>query len=105
MENKIKIIFEEENKEIELDIANPDLAKLIHVIVAENLKMTRENVKINTNVEKFDAEELLDILVCVHEEFCEEIETFYTNIKTDIKTYYDDEMLGEEIIRRIKEQN
>ncbi len=105
MENKIKIVFEKENRKIELDIGNPDLAELIHTIVAEELEMSRENVGISTDVENFDTEELLDILVGVHEEFCEELETFYTNIKTDIKTYYDDEMLGEEIIRRIKEQN
>lgn len=105
MENKIKIVFKKENKEIMLDIANPDFAELIHRIVAEELKMTKENVEITTGVKDFDAEELLDILICVHEEFCEEIETFYTNIKTDIKTYYDDEILGEEIIKRIKENN
>ena len=105
MENKIKMAFIKENKEIEIDIANPDLAKLIHTIVAEELKMSRENIEISTDVENFDTEELLDILLGVHEEFCEEIDTFYANIKMDIKTYYDDEILGEEIIRRIKEKN
>ena len=34
-----------------------------------------------------------------------EIETFYANIKKDISTYYDNEILGEEIIKRIKEEN
>lgn len=105
MENKLNIVFKRENKEITLDIANPDFAELVHKIVAEDLKMTKDNVEISTEVENFDKDELLDILVGVHEEFCEEIETFYTNIKSDIKTYYDDETLGEEIIKRIKEEN
>lgn len=103
MENKLKILFKNEKIDMELDIANPDLAELIHRIVEEKLDMTKENVEITTEVEGFDADELLDIMVNVHEEFCEEIETFYRNIKNDITTYYDDEVLGEEIIRRIKE--
>ena len=104
MENKIVILFKTEEKEIEIDIANPDFANLIHRGVAEKLDMTKENVEISTEVKNFDTDELLDILVSVHEEFCEEIETFYANIKKDISTYYDDEILGEEIIKRIKEE-
>lgn len=105
MENKLIIIFKKEQKEIELDITNPDFANLIHMIVAEKLEMTKENVEISTDAENFDVDELLDILVCVHGEFCEEIETFYSNIKKDMSTYYDDEALGEKIIQRIKEEN
>lgn len=105
MENKVNILFEKENEEIELDISNPDLANLVHIIVSEQLEVTRENLKLTTNVENFDTTEFLDILVSVHNEFQEEIEKFYNNIKTDIKTYYDDETIGEEIIRRIKEEN
>ena len=102
MENKLNITFKNEKIDIELDIANPDLAELIHRIVAENLDMTKENVEITTEVEEFDTDELLDIMVTVHEEFCKEIDIFYKNIKNDITTYYDDEVLGEEIIRRIQ---
>lgn len=105
MENKIIIHFEKEGIDIELDIDNPDFAQLIHKVIADNLDLTKENVQISTGVGNFDTEELLDILVSVHEEFCEEIEKFYANIKEDIKTYYEDEELGEEIIRRICEDN
>ncbi|MBP3567827.1 MAG: hypothetical protein J6K04_01555 [Lachnospiraceae bacterium] len=103
MENKLKIEFKKEQTEYELNILNPDLAQMIHKIVAENIEVSRENVSISTEEENFDTEEFLDILVSVYEEFCGEIEMFFANIKSEIKTYYDDEALSEEIIRRIQE--
>lgn len=104
MENKLKILFKNEQKEMELNITNPDLAQLVHKIVAEQLVVSKENVEILTEEDNFDTEEFLDILVCVYEEFSGEIDKFFTNIKNEIETYYDDEVLGEEIIRRIKEE-
>ena len=105
MENKLKILFKKEQKEVGLNIANPDLAQLVHKVVAERLVVSKENVEILTEDDNFDTEEFLDILVCVYEEFCGEIEKFFTNINNEIKTYYDDEVLGDEIIRRIQEEN
>lgn len=105
MDNKIKIIFKKEEREIDLDITNPDLAMLVHAVITEQLEMTKENVDITTKIDNFDTEELLDIFVCAHEEFCDEIEKFYTNIKKEVKTYYDDDELSEVIINKIRQDN
>lgn len=102
MENNLNIKFKQENVGINISILQPDLAKLIHEIVANNLNVTKENVEISTENLEFDKEEFLEILVSVHEEFVQEIEKFYNNIQKDIKTYYSDEELSEIIINRLK---
>lgn len=102
MENNLNIKFKQENLDINISILQPDLAKLIHEIVANNLCVTKENVEISTENLEFDKEEFLEILVSVHEEFVQEIEKFYNNIQKDIKTYYSDEELSEIIINRLK---
>lgn len=103
MENNLNIKFKQENLDINISILQPDLAKLIHEIVANNLCVTKENVEISTENSEFDKEEFLEILVNVHEEFVQEIEKFYENIQKDIKTYYSDEELSEIIINRLKD--
>ena len=103
MENNLNIKFKQENLDINISILQPDLAKLIHEIVANNLCVTKENVEISTENLGFDKEEFLEILVHVHEEFVQEIEKFYENIQKDIKTYYSDEELSEIIINRLKD--
>lgn len=102
MENNLLIRFKEENKEITIDILQPDLAKLIHAIVAEQLNVSKENIQINTENGEFDKEEFLDILISVHEEFSQEIDKFYNNIKKDIQTYYSYDELGDIIIDKLK---
>ena len=102
MENRIILCFREEGKKIELDIQQPDLANLIHRIIAEHLTVSRENVEIKTDNDKFDAEEFLELLIDVHEEFSEEIDKFYENINTEICTYYNDAKLSDYIINEIK---
>lgn len=104
MENNLNIKFKQENLDINISILQPDLAKLIHEIVANNLCVTKENIEISTENLEFDKEEFLEILVSVHEEFVQEIEKFYDNIKKDIKTYYSDEELSAKIINRLKER-
>ena len=104
MENKIEILFEDEDFALELDIKQPDLAKVIHEIVSRHLVVSKENVSIRTKSEEFDTEEFLDILVNVYEEFSDEINQFFENIQKDIKTYYEMEELSEEVINRIKEE-
>lgn len=103
MENNLNIKFKQENLDINISILQPDLAKLIHEIVANNLCVIKENVEISTENLEFDKEEFLEILVNVHEEFVQEIEKFYENIQKDIKTYYSDEELSEIIINRLKD--
>lgn len=103
MENNLNIKFKQENLDINISILQPDLAKLIHEIVANNLCVTKENVEISTENLEFDKEEFLEILVNVHQEFVQEIEKFYENIQKDIKTYYSDEELSEIIINRLKD--
>lgn len=104
MENKIKISFQEEDFALELDINQPDLAKIVHEIVSRHLVVSKENVTINTDNEEFDEEEFLDILVSVYEDFNEEINQFFENVQSDIKTYYEMDELSNEVIRRIKEE-
>ena len=41
MENDLNIKFKQENLDININILQPDLAKLIHEIVANNLKVTK----------------------------------------------------------------
>lgn len=103
MENDLIIKFKQENLDISINILQPDLANLIHEIVANNLSVTKENVEISTENSEFDKEEFLEILVNVHEEFVQEIEKFYSNIQKDIKTYYSDEELSEMIINKLKD--
>lgn len=103
MENDLCIKFKEENVDVIINILQPDLANLIHEIVAKNLKVTKENVGISTENLEFDKEEFLEILVNVHEEFVQDIERFYSNIQNDIKTYYSDEELSDKIIHKLKE--
>lgn len=102
MENDLYIKFKKENIDIPINILQPDLAKLIHKIVANNLKVTKENIEICTENSEFDKEEFLEILINVHEEFDKEIGKFYNNIQKDIKTYYSDEKLSEMIIQKLK---
>ena len=104
MENNIKIIFQNEDREILLNILQPDLAQVIHIIVSENLVVSKENVLIESDNQEFDKDEFLDILVTVYDEFSEEISKFFVNIKEELKTYYESEELSEEIIKRIKNE-
>ena len=103
MENNLRIKFIEENIEVSINILQPDLAKLIHEIVANNLRVIKENIEISTENSEFDKEEFLEILINVHEEFVQEIDKFYSNIQKDIKTYYSDEELSEMIIQKLKD--
>lgn len=103
MENDLCIKFKEENVDITINILQPDLASLIHQIVANDLKVTKENIEISTENVEFDKEEFLEILINVHEEFAQEIEKFYNNIQRDIKTYYSDEELSKMIIQKLKD--
>lgn len=103
MENKILIKFLQEKKQLEIDISQPDLSALIHMIVSEHLLVNKENIEIETNNKCFDKEEFRDVIIEVHEEFSEEIEEFFENIKKEIRTYYEDDELSEEVIKRIKE--
>lgn len=105
MENDLCIKFKEENVDVSINILQPDLANLVHEIVAKNLKVTKENVEISTENSEFDKEEFLEILVNVHEEFVQEIERFYSNIQNDIQTYYPDEELSKKIIQKLKEND
>jgi hypothetical protein len=105
MENELIIKFIEEEKDISLNIMQPDLAKLIHSIVVDELYVTKDNIKITTDSPDFDTEEFRDIFLSVHEEFVEEIETFYKNIQNDISTYYSNSDLSETIINKIKDQD
>ena len=102
MENDLCIRFKEENIDVSINILQPDLAKLIHEIVENNLKVTKENIEISTENSEFDKEEFLEILINVHEEFVQEIDKFYSNIQKDIKTYYSDEELSKMIIQKLK---
>ena len=102
MENNIKIIFQNEDREILLNILQPDLAQVIHIIVSENLVVSKENELIESDNQEFDKDEFLDILVTVYDEFSEEISKFFVNIKEEIKTYYESEELSDEIIKRKK---
>ena len=54
-------------------------------------------------VKNFDKEEFLQMLIEVHQDFCEEIDKFYKNIDKEIRTYYEDEELSKHIIEKIKE--
>lgn len=102
MENKIEILFKKENKTIVLDIKQPDLAHMVHTIIAEHLDVSKDNLVISSNEDNFDKEEFLDLLIEVHGEFCVEINKFYENIENEISTYYNDEELSETIINKIK---
>jgi hypothetical protein len=103
MENDLIIRFEKEDRKIVVNISQPDLAQLIHVIVAERLNVSKENIEISTENGEFDKEEFQEILISVHEEFSQEIEKFYDNIQRDIKTYYSYEDLGDIIIQKLKQ--
>lgn len=102
MENKINILFIKENINIQINIQQPDLANLIHKIVAEHLLVSKENIEIFTEHSSFDKEEFLELLIEVHEDFCEEIDKFYENIDKEICTYYKDEELSKHIIEKFK---
>lgn len=103
MENKINILFVKENINIQIDIQQPDLANLIHKIVAEHLLVSKENIEIFSDNSSFDKEEFLELLIEVHEDFCEEIDMFYENIDKEICTYYKDEELSKHIIEKIQD--
>ena len=84
MENKINISFIKEEKNIEIDIQQPDLSNLVHKIIAEHLLVSETNIKISTDNDNFDKEEFLQMLIEVHQDFCEEIDKFYENIDKEM---------------------
>jgi hypothetical protein len=49
----------------------PDLANLVHRIIAEHLVVSTDNIEISSDESQFDKEEFLELLVEVHKEFCE----------------------------------
>ena len=102
MENKILINFIKENKEIELNYDQPDLRQLVTTIISEHLEVNASNIIISTGIENFDAQEFKEILISVHEDFEQEIDKFFENIKQEIKTYYDIDGVTEEVLCRIK---
>lgn len=104
MENKLVIEFLIENEKCDLDIMQPDLAKLIHSVVAKNLLVTKDNMKIETENTEFDVEEFTEIFIGVYEEFTEEIKKFFENIQNEINTYYSNEDLSEAIVNKIKSE-
>lgn len=85
MENKINISFIKEEKNIEIDIQQPDLSNLVHKIIAEHLLVSETNIEISTDNDNFDKEEFLQMLIEVHQDFCEEIDKFYKNIDKESK--------------------
>lgn len=103
MENKISVLFVNENINIQIDIQQPDLANLVRRIIGEHLLVSRENIEISTENDRFDKEEFLELLIEVHEDFGEEIDKFYENIDKEICTYYKDEELSKHIIEKIKD--
>ena len=68
MENKINISFIKEEKNIEIDIQQPDLSNLVHKIIAEHLLVSETNIKISTDNDNFDKEEFLQMLIEVHQD-------------------------------------
>lgn len=107
MENKVLVSFLKENDCFELDINQPDLSGLIHLILKKHIVVTADNISVTCDDEDdFDCELFKDMLIEVHDEFSAEIDTFYKNIKIDISTYYNDEKLSEQIISELlKEEN
>lgn len=103
MENKVILNFKKEDVNIEINIQQPDLANLVHRIIAEHLTVTKDNVEISSDEENFDKEEFLELLIEVHSDFCKVIDKFYENIDNEICTYYKDEELSKHIIGKIKE--
>lgn len=105
MESKVIIHFVNENKDIEINIKQPNLSELVHSIISEHLEVSEENLEIKTQNESFDKEGFKEILIETHDEFREEIDNFYENIKKEISTYYEDEELSNFIIESIKKSN
>ena len=68
MENKINISFIKEEKNIEIDIQQPDLSNLVHKIIAEHLLVSETNIEISTDNDNFDKEEFLQMLIEVHQD-------------------------------------
>lgn len=102
MGNKIIIHFIAENIDIELDFDQPDLSLFVKRVLSEHLRVTDDNLRINSTVDAFDTKEFAEILVNVHEEFVQDLDRFFENIEKEVSTYYDDE-LSDEIIRRIRD--
>ena len=101
MENKINLKFRNEDLEYDLDYDQPNLTELVRFIIQNGISVSQDNLVIESNVAGFDCNEFRDILIEVNDEFKEELQQFYTNIKTEITTYYEDDKLAEAIISRI----
>lgn len=105
MENKISVCFNKEKDSFVLDISQPDLNGLIHLIIENHYDVSVENVTVTCDDEEaFDCETFKNMLVEVHEEFVLDIDNFFDNIKKDIETYYDDEELSKYIIDVISKE-
>ena len=102
MENRIVVKFRNEDIELTIDYDEPDFTFFIQTVIRNHLNVSAENISIECNIDDFDCNEFKEILIEVHNEFKGEIDQFFQNIRSEIRTYYDSESLSEYIIDYIK---
>lgn len=102
MENRIVVKFHNEDIELTIDYDEPDFTFFIQTVIRNHLNVSAENINIECNIDDFDCNEFKEILIEVHNEFKGEIDQFFQNIRSEIRTYYDSESLSEYIIDYIK---
>ena len=94
MENRIVVKFHNEDMELIIDYDEPDFTFFIQTVIRNHLNVSAENISIECNIDDFDCNEFKEILI--------EIDQFFQNIRSEIRTYYDSESLSEYIIDYIK---
>lgn len=103
--NILEFKFIKENSSLKIDLNSPNFSDFVRQIISENLEVSDENIELEFDKENIDVdiEQIKKIIIEIHSKYESEIKQFYSNIKEDIKTYYDDnEKISKAIISEIE---
>ena len=105
-ENNICVFtFVKEKQEISLNLDSPNFSEFVKEILENNYDISEENITVSCDDNsEIDTEALKTMLINIHDDYKEELETFFTNITNDISTYADESGISEKLNTYLTEE-